>query len=615
MSSSEEALQASPRTGDACISGWLDTGVVDDGYAPIRWRPAGDGVEFYSPMMLIRTNGRVQWHAHGPALTLVNGEPRIDNKRATPAEVQALLEPAPNRADGLRGRFAIVHFDAASRRAWLFSDRFATHPLCWAVDGTRLNFSDRADSVPGDVPREIDWQAVYNYLYFHVIPAPRTVFRGVHRLEPSTALQLSQSGLSQTKTWSPHFAPHVRAHPDGMQGRFMALLQASVEREVTTKLTGAFLSGGTDSSTVTGLLCRATGGGAPTFSIGFDADGYDEAQYARITAQHFGSRHHEYYVTPRDLCQGIPLVAAHYDQPFGNSSAVPAYFCASVARDHGVEKLLAGDGGDELFGGNRRYSKQKVFEMYMRLPASLRARLIEPVVALPGLDRLPLLRKAASYVRQARIPMPARMETYNLLAQFGAAAVVAPALLDAVDVGEPARLQQSIYARVSDAGLVDRMLAYDWRFTLADNDLVKVIGTSQMAGVDVGFPLLDDDIVDFSLALGVDDKVHGLKLRRFFKEALTGFLPHATIVKKKHGFGLPVGPWLLRDGNFRDLARASLEGLARRGIIRRELVDDAFSNRLTEHAGYYGEMIWILIMLEQWFEAHTPRVVGISTGK
>ena len=126
---------------------------------------------------------------------------------------------------------------------------------------------------------------------------------------------------------------------------------------------GCFLSGGTDSSTVAGTLKQVTGSAA-TFSIGFDAAGYDEMDYARIAAKHFGTDHHEHYVTPAELVSAIPKVAAHYDQPFGNSSAVPAYICATVARDHGVRKLLAGDGGDELFGGNTRYAKQKIFEAW-----------------------------------------------------------------------------------------------------------------------------------------------------------------------------------------------------------------------------------------------------------
>ena len=147
--------------------------------------------------------------------------------------------------------------------------------------------------------------------------------------------------------------------------------------------------------------------------------GYDEMEYARIAARHFGTDHHEHYVTPAELVSAIPQVAAHYDQPFGNSSAVPAFICATLAREHGVRKLLAGDGGDELFGGNSRYAKQKVFEAWWRVPAALRAARRAAARQRPDAQRCRSCAKAASYVDQASVPMPARLETYNLLKRFG----------------------------------------------------------------------------------------------------------------------------------------------------------------------------------------------------
>ena len=150
------------------------------------------------------------------------------------------------------------------------------------------------------------------------------------------------------------------------------------------------------------------------------------------------------------------------------------------------------------------------------------------------------------------------------------------------------------------------MLAYDWRFTLADNDLPKVTGTTQLAGIEVGFPLLADAVVDLSLRLGPSDKVRGLRLRHFFKEALADFLPPEIIAKKKHGFGLPVGPWLVTHAGFRALAYDALNGLVDRGLIQAGLVADLFSRRLEEHPGYYGEMVWVLMMLEHWMRSHAP---------
>ncbi|MDQ3189310.1 MAG: asparagine synthase C-terminal domain-containing protein [Pseudomonadota bacterium] len=429
----------------------------------------------------------------------------------------------------------------------------------------------------------------------------------MQRLQAATQLSFNARGLHLSPTWEPEFREKRTFNPRVERERFRALLRQSIERETTTPRIGAFLSGGTDSSTVVGLLALATDKPVDAFSIGFEASGYDEISYARLAAKHFNARLHEHYLTPDELVRAIPLVASHYDQPFGNSSALPAYYCARLAHEHGVEKMLAGDGGDELFGGNTRYARQKVLGVYDAIPALLRQRAIEPLLIGPGGARnFPGIRKLGRYVEQARMPMPERMESYNLLDHFGADAVFTSAFLGRVDSTEPCKLQRDVYQVNNAPSIVNRMLAYDWRFTLTDSDLPKVRLTAQMAKQAVGFPFLDDQLLDFSLSLPASKKVRGLTLRYFFKDALRDFLPEQIIRKKKHGFGLPFGPWLVRDDPLARFAYASLERLAERRFIRRELVHDLISSRLREHSGFYGELVWVLMMLEHWLERHAP---------
>jgi asparagine synthase (glutamine-hydrolysing) len=360
-----------------------------------------------------------------------------------------------------------------------------------------------------------------------------------------------------------------------------------------------FLSGGTDSSTVAGHI-RQIAGEVHTYSIGFDAEGYDEMAYARIAAKRFGTDHHEYYVTPADLVRSIPDVARHYDQPFGNSSALPAYYCARFARQTGVTRLLAGDGGDELFGGNARYAKQRIFGWYDQVPSFLAKGVLEPTLLHTPLGGAPLMRKGKSYVEQARVPLPDRMQMYNLLLRLGIGDVFEASFLERVDVNGPLTHQQAVWNQSKGASPLNRMLAYDWRYTLAEADLPKVRGTTDLAQVSVGFPFLDAQMVAFSQGLPSSYKLKGLKLRWFFKEALRGFLPDEILVKKKQGFGLPFGVWANRDADLRALATDSLRSLATRGWIRPAFISELLDRRLAEHPGYYGEMVWILMMLEQW---------------
>jgi asparagine synthase (glutamine-hydrolysing) len=147
------------------------------------------------------------------------------------------------------------------------------------------------------------------------------------------------------------------------------------------------------------------------------------------------------------------------------------------------------------------------------------------------------------------------------------------------------------------------MLEYDWKFTLADSDLPKVRAATQLAGIAVGYPFLNRELTDLSLSLPADWKVNGMALRWFFKRALQEFLPEAILRKKKHGFGMPFGVWLTKHEPLRELAQEALDGIARRGIVRREFVGELMATRVPQAPGFYGELVWILMMLELWLRA------------
>ncbi len=507
-------------------------------------------------------------------------------------------------ASHVRGAFAAVIADAATKSVFLTVDRFAIQTLCYCIDDNTLSFSDRADCVEGR-GKELDPQAIFDYLFFHVIPAPRTIFSKVRRLPAAHSLLISEKGIQEIRHWPLRFDEHQREPFAVARDKFRTLIRDGVAEEISGhERTGAFLSGGTDSSTVAGMLCEVTGSTAPAYSIGFEADGYDEMSFARIAARHFGCEHHEYYVTPGDLLASIPDVAQHYDQPFGNSSALPAYYCAKVAKADGCTKMLAGDGGDELFGGNTRYAAQRVFEFYHSVPQGMR-RMIEPMCGDDSpLRRIPGLRQATGYVRHSRIPMPDRLQSFNLIMQLDPAKVLTADFLAQIDMTKPLAHMRATWDECKAPSLINRMLAYDWRYTLADSDLPKVRGATSMAGIEVGYPMLSDRLTDFSMSLPPDWKLRRFKLRWFFKEALRGYLPDEILTKKKQGFGLPFGVWATRTPALKQLAEESLRGLAARGIVRLDFVERLFAQHLPEHPGYYGEMVWILMMLEQWIRGH-----------
>lgn len=470
------------------------------------------------------------------------------------------------------------------------------------VSSSPVAFHDGRQAAP-----PIDPQALYDYVYFHMLPAPGSIYAGVAKLCGGNCLTWQEGRASVERYWLPRFGRRRAGSEASAAGELRDLLGAAVQRSLgRSPAAGAFLSGGLDSSTVAGYAARLRPG-IPTVSIGFDAAGYDEMEYARIASGHFGTRALEYYVTPDDVLRTLPEIASSFAEPFGNSSAAAVFHCARLAREQGLDLLLAGDGGDELFGGNERYAKQLVFERYASLPLAFRKHLLEPAVAgAARVTRAFPIGKALSYIEQAAIPLPDRLQHYNFLHRHAPSEVFTPAVLASVDTGSPLRQLQAEYAAPSADSPVDRMLFTDWKFTLHDNDLVKVNTMCALAGIEVAYPMLDPTLVDFSMQLPEHWKVRHGELRVFYKRAMRGFLPGRILRKTKHGFGLPFGVWMRTHEGLRRLAADSLASLGIRGYFRTDFLRDALRMHRDDHASFYGELVWILTVLELWLQRHAP---------
>lgn len=504
----------------------------------------------------------------------------------------------------LSGAFSLCILDEARGEALLAIDRMGTQPLIYQMAGETLVFASSADALVRHpaTPGQLDPQGLFNYVYFHMVPSPGTVYKNQQRLLPGEVLRYRQGNVDKRSYWQIKFDEQPNQPFEAQKEQFLQILKNSVRASSEGQTIGAFLSGGTDSSTIAGILTQVGGKPADTYSIGFEAEGYDEMEYARLASRHFGTKHHEYYVTPDDVVAAIPKIAAVCDQPFGNASAVPAFYCAQMARRDGVTRMFGGDGGDELFGGNERYAKQHVFALYERVPGLVRKALLEPAVFnFPAGGMIKPIRKARSYIEQAKVGMPARLETYNLLGRYGADQVFTRAFLAETDVAGPLDNLRDTYSKQPSASLINQMLALDLKITLADNDLPKVARACELAGVEVAFPFLSDEMVAFSARLTAKQKLNGTKLRYFFKEAMRGILPDEIITKQKHGFGLPFGVWLQKHKGMQELAMDSLSGLKARGVVRPEFIDELMNRHLPEHPGYHGTMVWVLMMMEQWF--------------
>lgn len=504
-----------------------------------------------------------------------------------------------------RASHSMLLIDAATQTLLLTTDAIGLCNIYYAQTPEGVVFGSSADFVvkhPG-VSDEIDRQTVYDYVYYHHCPSPNTIYRQVKKLEGGQYLWFKDGKLTVQRYWLPTFQEDSPTNCRQAGQELRDLLADSVKSMVESEdNTGAFLSGGLDSSSVAGALAQVFPGKAKTFSMGFPVEGYNEIEYANIAVKHFNTRQHEYYVTPQDTVDAVPLIAEYYDEPFGNSSALAAYYCAKLAKQHGIKLLLAGDGGDEIFAGNERYAKQMLFEHYRRLPGAARTALEFGLNCLPQVvanQKLPF--KVKRYIDQANTAMPDRLQDYNYLHRHNVADIFQDDFLTEIDAAEPLQLLRDCYNRPESASTLNRMLYMDWKTTLHDNDLVKVNRMCELVGVEVAYPLLDQRIVELSCHIASNDKLRGQKLRWFYKQAMADFLPEQIINKPKHGFGLPFGIWLKDHQPLKEMAYDAINGLKKREFFKPEFLDHSIEMHQSIHAAYYGELIWVLMMLEMWF--------------
>jgi asparagine synthase (glutamine-hydrolysing) len=510
----------------------------------------------------------------------------------------------------LRGAFALALWDRREHHLLLAVDHFGIRRLYYATGPRGTAFASRLAAVvaaPGQSALP-DPGAIYDYLSFGFVPAPETPFPAIRRLPPGHMCHIRQGSTRVEPFWDVRYPEEDHREERAASSLYRLSHQAVSEalRGLRPGEAGAFLSGGTDSSTVVGLMTRLTGEPVNAFSIGFHEDRYDELDYARLAARHFGATLHTRVVKPEDALAALPGLVDLYDEPLGNNSAIGTLFCAALARERGVTRLLAGDGGDEIFGGNERYRVDQVFARYGRVPEPLRRGLLEPVLLRLPDDMPGILGRARRYIRRASIPNPRRFYSYEFYVAQNAALVLDAEFLRRVPADGPWQVLEDHFRRAEASSELNRLLYLDLKLTIGDNDLFKVTRTAELGGVGVRFPFLNLPLVEFTGTLPASFKVRGLEKRYLFKRAFRSLLPPEILAKRKHGFGVPTAEWLRSHRGIREMARDTLlcPRVDQRGYFRRGALESLFAAHDRESAPFYGDILWSVLMLELWHRRH-----------
>ena len=510
----------------------------------------------------------------------------------------------------VQGAFSIAVWDRRSGTLLLAVDRFGIKPLCYGGKSSDVVFASYPSGVlaGGRLERKVNPRALVDYLNFGVVPAPLCAFDGITKLLPGSYAIWKQGVIRTGRYWDMAYPEDLESSPEKLSQQLLTHLQEAVRAvsaEIVTSQLGCFLSGGTDSSSVVGLLTRIRKEPVTAISVGFAEERFDELGYAKIAANHFRSRHLTSVLGPDETLQMIPKIVEAFDEPYANASAIPTFHCQRVACEHGIRAMLAGDGGDELFGGNERYRTNQVYEIYHRIPFLLRHGLIEPFVfgapaLLPGIDKI------RRYIRASNTANPDRYFRWNLLQYFNPDRILADDMPLRNGHGDRLASAREHYQAAPARSDLNRLLYLDLKMTLGDNDLPKVVRTADLAGMRVRFPYLEQSVVEFSGRVPAHLKVKNLEKRYLFREATRHLLPSAILKKKKHGFGLPIGLWLKTNPPLRRMAEETLldPRTYQRGYFRRAFIEGLFSGMDDDRTPFYGDVLWQFLTLELWHRAH-----------
>ncbi len=502
----------------------------------------------------------------------------------------------------LHGMFAFALWDRRRRRLLVARDRIGKKPLFYALRDGGVTFSSELRSLleGHDSPGAVDPHAVDAFLRFGYVPAPRSVFTGVHKLPPAHTLVVEDGRATLERYWRLDYSRKLEvSDPRELIEPIREHLRAATQRRMIADVPlGAFLSGGIDSSAVVAAMAEASSAPVKTFSIGFETEAFDELGYARRVADLFGTDHHEFVVRP-DAMEMLPTIIRQYGEPFADASAIPSFYLAELTRSE-VTVALNGDGGDESFGGYTRYVSNRLGARLDRLPRSIKELLAARAGRLGGGDLTSMSNKARRLLEGLPLGPAGRYERYMSWIDSDQRGQLYSDDFAAELGGEPdPEVIAGPWSEASGKDVLDVMLEVDV-LSYLPGDLITKIDIATMAyALEARSPLLDHELMEFAASIPADLKVRGREKKWIFREALRGWIPDDILDRPKQGFSVPIAEWFRHD--LRDLVHDVLldPHTLGRGYFRADTV----TSMLGRHdAGAESETkpLWAMFVFELW---------------
>ena len=529
----------------------------------------------------------------------------------------------------LRGMFGLALWDANRERLVLARDRIGEKPLYLRHEPGRLLFASEMKAILQleDVPRRLNLAALGEYLALGYVPAPLCLLEGIEKLPPGHYLVAENGRAEIREYWDVPFGRTQQHSEEEWIEQLRAKIQECVRMQLVSDVPlGAFLSGGMDSSTIVSVMARLTGQPVKTYSIGYQGEHsyYNELPYASVVAKAFQTDHHEIVVQPV-VSELLPKLIWHLDEPIADSACLTTYLVSKLARES-VTVILSGVGGDELFGGYRRYLGNSVMKYYGLLPGIAREKILPALLARIPQDRhstwKDYARYAAAFVKSAELEPAERYMGYVTLfaPQVQRELLQRRAVQDSGDSHAAAALHAT-FARCTDSDSLNRILYTDLRTSLPDDLLAMTDRMSMAASIECRAPFVDFELVELAMRMPSSLKVRGFTMKYLMKKAVEPWLPREILERKKRGFGAPIGAWLRKDLQPLVAELLSEERIRRRGLFHWPAVEKLISDHTAERSDHTDHLLalvmlelWCQIMLDGhgWEAVRAPRVAYVS---
>ena len=523
----------------------------------------------------------------------------------THSDTEVILEAyrvfGPECLSRLRGMFAFAIWDHKAQRLFAARDRVGKKPFYYREDADGLAFASepKAFLAEPSFRAEADPAALNEYLSFQYVPSPASAFKGLRRLPPAHYLVLEGGRLRIERYWRLRFTPKLQvSNEEAEEAVLERLREATRLRLISDVPLGAFLSGGVDSSLIVALMAEVGSGPVNTFSIGFDEPEYNELPYARRVADHLGTRHHELVVRP-DAVGILPKLVWHYNEPYADSSAVPTFYVAEMARKH-VTVALNGDGGDEAFAGYDRYSASLMANRLDYLPHALRSAAARAAGLVRGGPPQSVRNRLVRFAEAAADSQERRYARWMFhFDHQHKQALCTPEFLRAADAVDSADVLAARFAEVESDSFLDAVQDVDIRTYLPDDLLVKVDIATMAFGLESRSPLLDHEVLAYAAQLPDSYRLQGLQKKRILRQIARRYVPADVINRPKKGFGVPVDQWFRKE--LRDLTHDVLLGtrLRDRGYFHQPVIAQLITEHETGQRNRHFQL-WNLLMFELW---------------